>query len=156
MRLADLVHKANSAPEPEPDPAQEFVDLMTERRVAANEYLVLLMAYDHDQEHTVWRRELADLMEVLAEIRVRGKTDEEPHPIPQKLYCRHMWENLFGGSENATMEKTLNHCNEGRPHLRRNAKTVPNLVRELREWHTEAGRRIEAEENVRAWVVAIT
>ena len=147
MRLAELLRE-------QADPRRVVVSYLISKRLVINEHLLLVLAFDpaaRPRNH--WKGELSGEMATLASMRMawmRGKP-----PIPQKLYVQHLWDGPFGGTEEETMREMLDRLVREKPEVRRNDKTIPDLIDEVRAWHVEAGRRIGHKEDIRAWVAAL-
>jgi hypothetical protein len=106
------------------------------------------MAFEPVQERDLWLAELRGWMKGFAEITLKGKNK----PIDAKLFVQCLWKGPFEGTEQETMERLLDTLMAEKPDLRRNGKTVQDLIDAVRTWHEEAGRRIERRGDVVGWV----
>lgn len=134
-----------------------IVFMMCIRRVL-NQHLLMCIALDFNaQDRPHWKTEIMAWMQDIARIRLKSPKGPDK-PLKQKTYLSYMWDGPFGESHADAldmMQTCLDDIAVEKSNVSRNGKSPDDLISELRAWHEEAGRIIQAKGDIKPWVQAL-
>lgn len=116
-----------------------------------NEHLLLVMAFEATRERNHWKSEINAFVTPF----VGMKSKARKKPIAADLWFGAVWEGPAEPAAKDYIERLIGEIMEAKPDLRRNGRSISQLVSDVRAVHRDIGKALETGSALRPIIEAL-